>query len=170
MSKSGIVRTRMSGGRLKEAGLPLFILGDLAPLQDMVVDIAKWLFREEYGRMRSPSSFNQTHLKIAGLHSGSAVAEIDIGTARRILDGVPVPNQEHFEAAANRIVHVIELAEQGAERLNSHIPPPVHGTLQPRGARPAERRVYGDNGNRPVYCAILRNSPAKYWSVTPSVI
>ena len=123
MSKSGIVRTRMSGGRFKEAGLPLFMLGDLAPLQDMVVDIAKWLFREEYGRRRSPSSFNQTHLKIAGLHSGSAVAEIDIGTARRILDGVPVPNQEHFEAAANSIVNVIGLAEQGAERLNGHLPP-----------------------------------------------
>lgn len=114
---------KLSGGRFKEAELPFFILGDLAPLQDMVVDVAKWLFREESGRRRSPSSFDQTYLKIVGLQPGSTIAEIDIDTTRVILDGAPVPNQEHFEAAANSIVNVIGLAEQGAKHLNGCIPP-----------------------------------------------
>ena len=114
---------KLSGGRFKEAELPFFILGDLAPLQDMVVDVAKWLFREESGRRRSPSSFDQAYLKIVGLQPGSTIAEIDIDTTRVILDGAPVPNQEHFEAAANSIVNVIGLAEQGAKHLNGCIPP-----------------------------------------------
>ena len=89
----------------------------------MVVDIAKWLYKEEYGRRRSSSSLDQTYLKIVGLQPGSTVAEIDIDTTRMILDGLPVPNREHFEAAASSIVDVIGLAEQGAKHLNDHIPP-----------------------------------------------
>lgn len=122
MSNSRIMRIRLSGGRFKEAELPFFILGDLAPLQDMVVDVAKWLFKKEHERRRSPSSFDQTYLKIVGLQPGSTVAEVDIGTTRMILDGMPVPNQEHFEAAANNIVDVIGLAERGVEHLNGRIP------------------------------------------------
>ena len=123
MSKSGIMSVKLSGGRFKEAELPFFILGDLVPLQDMVVDVAKWLYKEESGRRRSPPSFDQTYLKIVGLQPGSTVAEIDIDTTRMILDGVPVPNQEHFEAAASSIVDVIRLAEQGSKHLNGRIPP-----------------------------------------------
>lgn len=123
MSKSGIMRIKLSGGRFKKAELPFFILGDLAPLQDMVVDVAKWLFKKEHGQRRSPSSFDQTYLKIVRLHSGSTVAEIDVDTTRMIPDGVPVPNQKHFETAANNIVDVIGLAERGAEHLNGRIPP-----------------------------------------------
>lgn len=123
MSKSRIMRIKLSGGRFKSGELPFFILDDLVPLQDMVIDVAKWLFKEEHRRRRSPSSFDQTYLKIIGLQPGSTIAEIDIDTTRVILDGVPVPNQKHFEVAADRIVDVIRLAEQGAEHLNSNIPP-----------------------------------------------
>ena len=123
MTKSGIMSVRLSGGRFKEAELPLFILGDLAPLQDMVVDVAKGLFKEKSGRKRSPSSFDQTYLKIVGLRPGSTVVEIGIDTTRVILDGAPVPNQEHFEAAANSIVDVIGLAEQGTKHPNDRMPP-----------------------------------------------
>lgn len=123
MTKSGIMSVKLSGGRFKEAELPLFILGDLAPLQDMIVDVAKGLYKEESGRKRSPSSFDQTYLKIVGLRPGSTIVEIGIDTTRMILDGAPVPNQEHFEAAANSIVKVIGLAEQGAKHLNGRVPP-----------------------------------------------
>ena len=122
MPKSGIMRVRLSGGRFKEAELPFFILRDLAPLQDMVIDVAKWLFRKEHGRVRSPPSFDQAYLKIVGLYSGSTVTEIDIDTTRMTLDDAPVPNQKHFEMAANNIVKVIGLAEQGEENLNGHMP------------------------------------------------
>ena len=118
-----IMRIKLSGGRFKEAELPFFILGDLVPLQDMVVDVAKWLYKKEHRQRRFPSSFDQAYLKIVELKPGSTVAEIDIDTIRLIPDGVPVPNQEHFEAAASRIVDVIGLAERGAGHLNDHMPP-----------------------------------------------
>ena len=133
MPKSGIMRVKLSGGRFKEAELPFFILGDLVPLQDMVVDVAKWLYKEKHGRRRSPSSFDQVYLKIVGLQPGSTVAEIGIDTTRMILDGVPVPNQEHIEAAASNIVDVIELAERGAEHLNGRIPPRCMGYFNRMG-------------------------------------
>ena len=122
MTDKAFMRVRLSGGRFKKAELPFFILGDLVPLQEMVIDVAKWLFKEKHERRRSPSGFEQTYLKIIGLHGGSSVAEIGIGTTRTILDDVPVPNQEHFETAASNIVDVIKLAEQGAEHMNGSIP------------------------------------------------
>lgn len=123
MADHPFLQIRMRGGRFNEAELPFFILGDIAPLQDMVVDVAKWRFKNKQVRRRSPSSFNQTYLKIVGLHAGSTLAEIGIGTTRTILDGAPVPQQKYFEEAARDIVDIIRLAEQGAEYLNGNMPP-----------------------------------------------
>lgn len=123
MTDSPFLQIRMRRGRFKEAELPFFILGDLAPLQDMVVDVAKWRFKNKQARQRSPSSFNRIYLKLVGLHAGSTVAEIGIGTTRTILDGAPVPHQEYFKEAVKDIVDIIRLAEQGSEHLNGHMPP-----------------------------------------------
>lgn len=113
---------KLRGGRFKEAELPFFMLGDLASLQEMVVEVAKWLFKKEHGRERVSPDFNQSYLKIVGLRSGSSVVEIDVGTTRPILPDVPVHNHEHFEGAVERIVDVVGQAERGAERLNGGIP------------------------------------------------
>ena len=116
------MRVRLSGGRFRKAELPFFMLEDLAPLQNMIVDVAKWRFREKHDRRRTTSTFNQTYLKIVGLCGGSSVIEIDIDTTQQILEGVPIPNNEYFKAAAKDIVEVIKVAEQGSENLNNHIP------------------------------------------------
>lgn len=123
MADPRFMRVRLHGGRFKDAELPFSILGDLVPLQEMVVDVAKWLFKERHGRERASPDFNQSYLKIVGLRSGSSLVEIDIGTTRPILPGVPVQNYEHFEEAVEHIVDVIEQAGQGAEHLNGKIPP-----------------------------------------------
>ena len=64
MFKSEIMRIKLPGGRFEKAELPLFIPGDIDPLQYMAVDVAKWLFKEKHNQKRSPSSFNQACLKI----------------------------------------------------------------------------------------------------------
>ena len=122
MAGPAFIRVKLSGGRFKEAELPFFILEDLASLQDMVVDVAKWSFKEKHERKRSPSVFDQTYLKIIGLRGGSAMVEIGIDAVRPILEGMPVPNQEHFEDAADNIVNVIELANQGPDHLDGRMP------------------------------------------------
>ena len=123
MDESQFMRVRLHGGRFKEAELPFFILGDLAPLQEMVVDVAKWLFKKEQKRERASSDFNQIYLKVVGLNSGSCVADIAIDTTQPILPDVPVQNHKYFEMAVGRIVDVIEQAEQGPKRLNGRVPP-----------------------------------------------
>ena len=117
-----IMCIKLSGGRFKEAKLPLAILVDLTPLQNVIVDVAKWLFKKEHGRERSPSSFDQIYMNITELRGGSTIAKIDIDTTRMILDGAPVPNQEYFERAVNLIGDDIRLAEQGTQPSNGHIP------------------------------------------------
>lgn len=118
------MRVRLHGGRFKdEAELPFFMLGDMVSLQEMVIEVAKWLFKEERGRERASSDFNQSYLKVVGLRGGSTVVEIDVGTTRPILPDIPVQHHEHFAMAAERIVGVIKQAEQGAEHLNGDIPP-----------------------------------------------
>ena len=115
------MRVRLQGGRFEEAGLPFPILVDLEQLQSMVVEIAKWRFRENRGRIRSPSGFDQAYLKISGLR-GSSVVEVDLGTTLPVLEGESIPNQEYFEDAGSLLVEAIESAGRGAEHPNASLP------------------------------------------------
>ena len=121
MTRRPFMRVRLQGGRFEEAGLPFPILVDLEQLQSMVVEIAKWRFRENRGRIRSPSGFDQAYLKISGLRGGSSV-EVDLGTTLPVLEGVPIPNQEYFEEAGSLLVEAIESAGRGAEHPNDSLP------------------------------------------------
>ena len=123
MADAAFMSIKLSGGRFKEGELPLSTLADLASLQDMIIKVAKWLYKEKHGRKRSPSGFDHIYLKMAGLRSGSTVTEIGIDTIQTIRSDALVPYQEHFVEAANAIVGVIGLATQGSEHLNGQIPP-----------------------------------------------
>ena len=121
MAGRPFMRVRLRGGRFKEAGLPFPVLGDLAHLQSMVVEIAKWRFREKRGRSRSPSGFDQVYLKITGLRGGSSF-KVDLGTTRPVPEGEPIPNREYFEEAGSLLVETIESAGRGAEHPNARLP------------------------------------------------
>ena len=99
MTDGVFIRATLRGKRFKDGELPLSVLADLASLQGMVIDVAKWRFGEANpDRRRSPRGFDQVYLKLTGLGSGGSVAKIEIDTARSVLFGVP--NQEYFEMAA----------------------------------------------------------------------
>ena len=121
MTDRVFIRATLRGKRFKDGELPLSVLADLASLQGMVIDVAKWRFGEANpDRRRSPRGFDQVYLKLTGLGSGSSVAKIEIGTTRSALFGVP--NQECFETAAGDISDAIGLAEQNDGRLRIQIP------------------------------------------------
>lgn len=107
MTDQPFLQIRLKGGRFKDAELPFFMPRDLAPLQDMIVDIAKLRFKEREDRQRSSFDFGRTYLKLVGLQSGSTVVVLDIGTTKTILDGAPVPKQEYFEAARDDVTEVM---------------------------------------------------------------
>lgn len=140
MTDGAFMSIKLSGGRFKGDGLPFFVLEDLAPLQDMVVDVAKWLYREEHGRKRPPPDFDQTCLKITGLRGGNA-AVIGVDAARTIPDGLPAVHRERFATASNNIVKVIGLAEQDAVRLTGLMPPQCLMYFKRVGGSLAENEV-----------------------------
>ena len=121
MARRPFMRVRLRGGRFKEAGLPFPVLEDLAQLQSMVAEIAKWRFREKRGRSRSPSGFDRVYLKITGLRGGSSF-KVDLGTTRPVPEGEPIPNQEYFEEAGSLLVETIESTRRGAEHPNARLP------------------------------------------------
>lgn len=110
MSNGEFILVRLRGERFKDGKMPLSILADLYSLQYMLIDIAGWRFKNKNpDRKRLPRNFDQIHLQLAGLASGSSVAKIEIDTTRQVLSGVP--NQEYFEMAAEDIAGVIGSAE-----------------------------------------------------------
>lgn len=72
-------RYSMSGGRFDEAeGLPLAVLGELKNYRDLVVDVAKHLYKREHPRRRNlPSGFErQIDLRISGIEHGCVVVKM----------------------------------------------------------------------------------------------
>ena len=122
MYMTAFMRIRISGKRFENAELPFSILADLLPLQDLIVDVAKWSFKKKTKYKRAPPHFDKTSLKITGLGSGSTTVEIGIRTDQPVLDGVPVPGHTYFEDAVDSILSTIESAAQDPEQINSDIP------------------------------------------------
>ncbi|MXY47133.1 MAG: hypothetical protein F4Y44_09140, partial [Chloroflexi bacterium] len=69
MPSKEFLRPRLQGRRFDDGGIPLEFLSDLAALQEMVLEVAKWRFLERNPeRQRSPRGFTKdVHLKLTGL-------------------------------------------------------------------------------------------------------
>ena len=120
MTDETFIRATLRGRRFKDGEIHLSVIADMATFQEMVIDVAKWQFKEDLpSRERTPHDFAQIYLKLTGLEKGSTIANIGIGTTRSIPFGVP--NQECFEKAADRISDAIGCAQQDT---GQHIPIP----------------------------------------------
>lgn len=121
MTDETLIRVTLHGKRFKDGEMPLSVIADMPTLQEMVIDVAKWQFKEDHTyRERTPRDFAQIYLKLTGLEKGSTIANIGIDTTRSVLLGVP--NQEYFEKAANTISDAIGCAEQDTRQPNIPIP------------------------------------------------
>src|SRR5271165_729147 len=71
-------KPKMVGGRFEGHAIPLELLRDLAVLEEMVVEVAKWRYLEDNpGRTRSPRGFSEgISLSLAAVGEGSAIATI----------------------------------------------------------------------------------------------
>lgn len=90
MSRTAVAfgRYSMSGGRFDEAeGLPLAVLGELKNYRDLVVDVAKRLYKREHpSKKKLPSGFErQIDLRITGIKHGCVVVEM-----QQVRDSVPL--------------------------------------------------------------------------------
>ncbi len=104
---------RLCGKRFEGAAIPLEILKDLAVIEEMVVEVAKWRYLENNPkRKRIPRRFTEgIELKLTRVDEGSTIAVITMMVTSLYLPTIPSPTQMYFEEAREAIVSAIEAAE-----------------------------------------------------------
>ncbi len=124
MSEQEFMRPRLTGARFDGHAIPLEVLGDLAVLEEMVIEVAKWKFLQANpGRKRSPRGFTDgVSLRLTGVAEGSAIPVISLLIASAGL--FPPNNQIYLEQARDSIIHAIGAAEKN-KSITQHLPEEV---------------------------------------------
>lgn len=115
---------KLVGRRFEGHAIPLELLRDLAVLEEMVIEVAKWRYlKDNLGRKRTPSGFTEdVSLRLMSIEEGSAIAAIGIylGTANLL----PPPKYAYFEQARESIVGAISAVDSG-RAATDYLPPKV---------------------------------------------
>jgi hypothetical protein len=112
---------RLIGRRFQNGEIPLEFLADFSSLSEMIVEIAKWKYREaNVTRKRLPRHyFDGLTLKLTGVKSGSAIPVISLVSEER--DLVPADAYGYFEDARIAFVGAIHAADTGSS-ITYHLP------------------------------------------------
>lgn len=112
---------RLVGKRFNGHAIPLEVLKDLAVLEEMVIEVAKWRYLQDHPeRKRTPRGFTDgVSLKLTAIGDGSAVPQVDLFMDTEEL--FPPGSQLYFEQAKLGIVGVINAAEND-EAIGEHLP------------------------------------------------
>ena len=105
---------KLVGKRFEAHSIPLELLGDLAVLEAMIIEVAKWRYlQENTNRKRSPRKFTEgISLTLTAVEDGSAIAKIALALAVSGL--LPTTQQAYLEQSRDAIVQAIAAA--GANR------------------------------------------------------
>jgi hypothetical protein len=97
----------LHGERFQDHTVPLELLKDFSALEEMLVEVAKWRFKQEHpNRERIQRNFaNGIELQLAGVEDGSAKLAIVIAFSSALL--FPPENLKYFEQARTEIVNAI---------------------------------------------------------------
>ena len=121
------LRPRLCGTRFEGGTIPLEVLKDLAVLEEMLIEVAKWRFRQEHPkRQRLPQGFTKgIELKLSGIEKGSAVPVISLFDTSSRTSMMSGQNRSYFvpyfEQARESIVNAIGAADQDGLTIN-HLP------------------------------------------------
>lgn len=149
---------RLVGQRFENHAIPLELLKDLAVIEELVIEIAKWLYIEDHPeRRRVPRGFMAgISLKLTGVAEGSAVPTIALFTNPTTL--FPPQGQQYFEKARERMISAIANAEQ--ERpVTEYLPERVLGYFDRIGRSLHDNEAIEFNPKNPA-------SPARLDKVT----
>jgi hypothetical protein len=134
--KQDFLKPKLNGERFGDHTVPLELLKDFAALQEMLVEVAKWEFRNTHpNRERIPRNFTAgIDLHLTSVEEGSAVLTISLVFASLFPSSESLP---YFEQARTHIVESIALAEQG---MSPTLPPYLLNYFDRfgRGLRPGE--------------------------------
>lgn len=115
------LQPRLTGPRFEDHAIPLEFLKDLAVLDEMVSEVAKWRFLQANpSRKRSRRGFTEgISLGLSAVEQGSAMPLICLFIASNLL--IAPENQMYFEEARDAIIGAIGAAEQN-KSVTDHLP------------------------------------------------
>ena len=117
------LKPRLCGGRFEEGGIPFDMLKDLAVLQEMLIEVAKWRFLEDNpNRVRSPRGFTDgVELRLSRIDEGSVrpVFALSYGSSQFAM--LASQKRLYFERARDSIIDAISAAERSGAVL-AHLP------------------------------------------------
>ena len=121
MNRIEFLKPRLTGPRFEGHAIPLEVLKDLAVLEELLVEVARWKYLEGHpGRKRIPRGFTRgVQFKLVAIEDGSAQAVINLEVDSNEL--FPPENQQYFEAARDAMVAAVLAAERGAP-VTEHLP------------------------------------------------
>lgn len=118
------LRPRLVGTRFDEHSVPLEFLKDFAALEEMIIEVAKWKFRQAHpDRARVPRGFTDgLELHLTKVEDGSAIPVIALvfGTL------FPSANATYFDQAREAIIEAVASANQSQDGT-SQLPPNLLG-------------------------------------------
>lgn len=110
MKTTAFMRPCFTGARFNAHGIPLELLGELAVFEEMIVEVAKWIFlREHPSRKRSPRGFlDGADIKLIAVEEGSAIPVLSLVQTGATL--FPSDDEIYFEKARDSIISAIHAA------------------------------------------------------------
>lgn len=116
-----IFTPRYDGDRFSEHRLPLDLIEDLSVFQEMTIEMAKVIYKEQnQDRERIPKDFTKgISFELENIGEGSTIPKIVLITAMSGL--FPQQNVAYFEEAKDRIIEVVQSAEDDTN-INIHAP------------------------------------------------
>ena len=115
---------KLVGKRFESHSIPLELLGDLAVLEGMLIEVAKWRYLQENpSRKRSPRKFTDgISLTLTAVEDGSVVAKIALTlAASNLLPSIPSEQQTYLEQARDAIVGAIAAVSEN-QLPTDHLP------------------------------------------------
>ena len=125
MASIEFLRPRLQGTRFDDGQIPLDILGDLAVLEVMVLEVAKWRYLQDHpDRQRLPRGFTkETELRLIAVEEGSATPVIVLSTTKESEELVSeIPHLRYYEEAARDIIQFVDGAGRGILPSDSDFP------------------------------------------------
>ncbi len=148
---------RLIGARFDHHAIPLDVLKDLAALEELIVEVAKWQYiQDNPGRQRTPKGFSRgVQLELTGVGEGSARPLISLAFLASQATLYGQENAPYFERSRDAIVRAVEAAEHDRpDRIREHLPEKYLDYFQRigRSLRPDEAMLFappeGKNGPR----------------------
>ncbi len=137
MTSKPFLKPRITGARFADGSIPLEVLADFAVLSEMILEVAKWKYREDNpSRHRVPRGFSDgISLKLTGVEQGSVIPVISLVVGSALL--LPSESEEYYNVARDTVISAVAAAEQGT-RITDHLPEKLLGYFDRFGRNLAE--------------------------------